>query len=71
MTGKDLEAANRVGQEPQVEVKEIPMGDVPATLSVAPISVDIYRFPVVGAAQRLWANPFGGAVCYNSECVSN
>jgi alpha-N-arabinofuranosidase len=51
MTGKDLDAANRVGQEPQVEVKEIPMEDVPATLSVAPISVDIYRFPVVEAAQ--------------------
>jgi alpha-N-arabinofuranosidase len=51
MTGKDLEAANRVGQEPQVEVKEIPMEDVPATLSVAPISVDIYRFSVVEAAQ--------------------
>ena len=46
MTGKDLDAANRVGQEPQVEVKEIEIGNVPETLSVAPISVNIYRFPV-------------------------
>ena len=51
MTGKDLDAANRVGQEPQVEVKEIPMEKVPATLSVPPISVDIYRFPVVESPQ--------------------
>jgi alpha-N-arabinofuranosidase len=51
MTGKDLEAANRVGQPPQVEVKEIEIGNVPQTLSVAPISVNIYRFLVVEAAQ--------------------
>jgi alpha-N-arabinofuranosidase len=51
MTGKDLEAANQVGQEPQVEVKEISMEDVPATLAVAPISVNIYRFPVAQEAQ--------------------
>jgi alpha-N-arabinofuranosidase len=46
MTGKDLEAANHVGQPPQVEVKETTTGQPPNTLSVAPISVDIYRFPV-------------------------
>ncbi|MGA9885123.1 MAG: alpha-L-arabinofuranosidase C-terminal domain-containing protein [Candidatus Acidiferrales bacterium] len=51
MTGKDLDAANRVGQEPQVEIKKIPMKNVPTTLSVAPISVDIYRFSVAQAAQ--------------------
>ncbi|MGH9446596.1 MAG: alpha-N-arabinofuranosidase, partial [Terriglobia bacterium] len=51
MTGKDLDAANRVGQQLQVEVKEIPMGNVRTTLSVAPISVDIYRFPVAHTAQ--------------------
>jgi alpha-N-arabinofuranosidase len=51
MTGKDLEAANHVGQEPQVEVKEIAIGEVPQALSVAPISVDIYRFPVAQAPQ--------------------
>lgn|SRR5579871_925847 len=47
MTGESLDAANRVGQPPQVEVKKIPIGEAPGTLSVAPISVNIYRFPVV------------------------
>lgn len=47
MTGKDLNAANHAGEAPQVEVKEIPIGAVPQTLSVAPISINIYRFPVV------------------------
>lgn len=51
MTGKDLNAANHVGDEPQVGVKEISMGDAPETISVAPISINIYRFPVVQAAQ--------------------
>ena len=46
MTGNSLEAANRVGQPPQVEVKEIPMGNLPESIAVAPISVNIYRFPV-------------------------
>jgi alpha-N-arabinofuranosidase len=47
MTGRDLDAANRVGEEAQVAVREIDIVDAPQTLSVAPISVDIYRFPVV------------------------
>ena len=51
MTGKDLDAANRVGQEPQVVVKETAIENVPQTLSVAPFSVDVYRFPVVEAGQ--------------------
>ena len=46
MTGKDLDAANHVGQAPQVEVKETAIGGEPGTLSVAPISIDIYRFAV-------------------------
>ena len=49
--GKDLNAADRVGQEPQVEVKEIELADVQQALSVAPISVDIYRFPVAQTPQ--------------------
>ena len=47
MTGKDLDAANRVGQEAQVQVKQIEIGEAPPTLSVAPISVNVYTFPVV------------------------
>lgn len=51
LTGKNLDAANRAGQEPQVKVRKISMEGVPATFSVAPISVDIYRFPVVRTLQ--------------------
>ncbi len=46
MTGDSLDAENHVGQPPQVEVKEIAIGDPPQTLAVAPNSIDIYRFPV-------------------------
>ncbi|MGA2571982.1 MAG: alpha-N-arabinofuranosidase [Terracidiphilus sp.] len=51
LTAKDLGAANHAGQPPEVEVKEIAIGNVPPTVSVAPISVNIYRFPVAQAAQ--------------------
>jgi alpha-N-arabinofuranosidase len=51
MTGSSLDAANHVGQQPQVEVKEIPIGDAPRTIAVAPISVNIYRFPIAQAGQ--------------------
>jgi alpha-L-arabinofuranosidase len=51
MTGKDLDAADSVGREPEVVVKEFKIGDAPRTLSVAPISVDIYRFPVAQTSQ--------------------
>jgi alpha-N-arabinofuranosidase len=46
MTGSNTDAANRLGQPPQVEVKEIPIGNAAGATSVAPISVNIYRFPV-------------------------
>jgi alpha-N-arabinofuranosidase len=49
LTANNLETENRVGQPPQVEVKEIPIGAVPQTISVAPISVNVYRFPVAQA----------------------
>jgi alpha-L-arabinofuranosidase len=51
MTGKDLDAANRVGQEPQVEVKETEVGETDRSLAVAPISVNVYRFQVAKTAQ--------------------
>jgi alpha-N-arabinofuranosidase len=51
LTGQSLTALNRVGQAPQVEVKEIAAGDAPGTITVAPISVNIYRFPVALAPQ--------------------
>lgn len=51
MTGKNLEAANHAGQAPQVEVKQAAIEGSPAALSVAPISVVIYRFPIVKGAR--------------------
>jgi alpha-N-arabinofuranosidase len=44
LTGKSLEAVNKVGEEIRVAVKEIPIDAVPQTLSVAPISVNVYSF---------------------------
>jgi len=46
MTGPALDAANHVGQPPQVQVKESSLAAAPANLSVAPISVTIFQFPV-------------------------
>ncbi len=46
MTGNNLDAANRVGQAAQVEVKQIAIGAAPHSVTVAPISINIYRFPV-------------------------
>src|SRR5579883_46969 len=51
LTGNDLNAENRVGQAPQIQVKEIDIGSVPQSLSVAPTSVDIYRFPLAAPTQ--------------------
>jgi alpha-N-arabinofuranosidase len=51
LTGPNLDAADRVGQAPQVEIKESAIGDAPHSLNVAPISVNIYQFPVAGAVQ--------------------
>jgi alpha-L-arabinofuranosidase len=46
LTGSSLDAVNRVGQPQQVVVKETAIGDAADTLTVAPISVNIYRFAV-------------------------
>ena len=51
LTGKDLQATNPIGQPPQVTVKEIAIESAPNSLSVAPISVNIYRIPIAGGAQ--------------------
>ncbi|MGD0697764.1 MAG: alpha-N-arabinofuranosidase [Terriglobia bacterium] len=51
MTGKDLDASNRVGQPPQVEVKKIPITDTATTFSIAPISINIFRIPIARGAQ--------------------
>lgn len=46
MTGQSLEAVDKVGEQPQVGVKEIEVNSVQQTLSVAPISINIYKFPL-------------------------
>jgi alpha-N-arabinofuranosidase len=51
LTGSHPDAVNHVGQPPQVEVKEIAAGDAAQTITIAPISVNIYRFPVALAPQ--------------------
>ena len=46
LSGSSLDAMDRVGQPAQVEIKEIPMSNTSGSISVAPISVNIYRFQV-------------------------
>lgn len=49
MTGKSLDAANRLREAPQVAVERITGDEVPGMLTIPPISVDIYRMPVAPA----------------------
>ena len=46
LTGASVDSANRVGQTPEVAVTERSTGANVQTVSVAPISVNIYQFPV-------------------------
>jgi len=46
LTAKSADALNRVGQEPQLAIKESSIGNAPAAIAVAPVSVNIYQFPV-------------------------
>ncbi len=43
-TGASLEASNRVGQAPQLQIEES-VFDPARSLSIAPISIELYRFP--------------------------
>jgi alpha-N-arabinofuranosidase len=51
LTASSVDAVNRVGQPPQLTIKESSISDVPATVTVAPISVNLYRFPITQTAQ--------------------
>lgn len=51
LTGKSLDAVDQVGQAPEVNIQQIALGRVSDSLSVSPISVNIYRFPVTTTAQ--------------------
>jgi alpha-N-arabinofuranosidase len=46
MTGKSLDAANRLDERPQVAVSEATVSAAPGTLTIPPLSADIYRLPV-------------------------
>jgi alpha-L-arabinofuranosidase len=46
LTANSLDAINRVGQPVQVEVKESPVNRVSDAITVAPISVNVYRFAI-------------------------
>lgn len=47
LTGDKPDAVNHVGQSPQLAIKESSIGNASKTISVAPISVNIYQFPIV------------------------
>ena len=51
MTGSSLDAANRLGHSPQVQVKETAVDDSSRSVTVAPISINIYRLPVAAVTQ--------------------
>jgi alpha-N-arabinofuranosidase len=51
LTADNVSAVNRAGKAPQIGIKEIAFGDAPHSLSVAPISVNIYRLPIIQGAQ--------------------
>jgi alpha-N-arabinofuranosidase len=46
LTGSNLDALNRVGQPAEVKVAESAASSTRGAITVAPISVNIYRFPV-------------------------
>ena len=51
LTGKDLQATNQLGREPQVSGKEVAMETAPNSLSIAPISINIFRIPIAEGVQ--------------------
>jgi alpha-N-arabinofuranosidase len=46
LTGKDLQATDRVGQTPQVRIEKIAARGDGHTLSVVPISISIFEIPL-------------------------
>jgi alpha-N-arabinofuranosidase len=51
LTANKVDALNRVGQTPQLAIKESSIGNAPATITVAPISINMYQFPIAQPAQ--------------------
>jgi alpha-N-arabinofuranosidase len=51
LTADNTNATNRAGQPLQLAIRESAIGNAPAAITVAPISVNIYQFPIAQAAQ--------------------
>lgn len=51
LTGNSIDAANHVGQPPQVAIKETTLGSGSSSIAVAPISINVYRFSQAQDAQ--------------------
>ena len=51
VNGGQSDAVNHAGKPQQLAVKETPIGGAPASITVAPISVNIYRFPLAKGAK--------------------
>jgi alpha-N-arabinofuranosidase len=51
ITAPSLDAANQAGQPPQVELKESHLDGNASPITVAPISINVYRFPVTPATE--------------------
>jgi alpha-N-arabinofuranosidase len=51
LTGATPDAINRVGQTPQLAVKETAIGGSPTSITVSPISITLYEFPVAEGSQ--------------------
>jgi len=51
LTANHANATNRAGQPPELAIRESTIGNAPAAITVAPISVNIYQFPIAQAAQ--------------------
>ena len=51
LTGSSIDAVNVVGQPAKLALNETSIGSAPPTVTVAPISVNLYQFPLAGAGQ--------------------
>lgn len=51
MTGKSLDSVDRVGQAPEVKIQQSTISNPGQSISVDPISINIYRFPVTKTVQ--------------------
>ncbi len=51
LTANKADAVNHAGQPAQLAIKQSSLGDAPATITIAPISVNIYQFPLAQPAR--------------------